>query len=152
MRFVRNHAATTGHDFGQAVIDSFGQAAESLQIVCGAVGMDLQAQFRTDAGSASLLELQGKSKEMSLTIGDLIHGKEPLTDEAAATQIRELIDHAIRLSGAAEAIPQVQPAVALGERSHHLLDCVLGLQGAAEAFDAGRREGLRHRRSPPRTR
>ncbi len=150
VRFVRNHAAT--HDFGQAVIDSLHESGESLQAGCETPGIDLQTQFPTDAGSTSLRELPGKSKEASLTLTDLIHGKTPLTDEEAVAHIQQVIDYALQLGGVAEANPQASGIQTMDERSHHLLDYALGLQGTSEAYAAGRREGLRQRQTRPRTR
>ncbi len=152
VRFVRNHAASTGHDFYEALLDSLDRAGESLQAVCESDGVNLQAQIRSYAGSTSLLELQGKSKEASLTLTDLIHGKTSLTDEAAVAHIQQVIDYALQLGEVAEANPQANGIQTLDERSHHLLDCALGMQGTSEAYAAGRREGLRQRQTRPRAR
>ncbi|MEQ1883715.1 MAG: hypothetical protein ABL967_01550 [Bryobacteraceae bacterium] len=152
VRFVRNHAATHGHDFGQALIDSLSEVDESLQAVCATSGIDLETSFPTDAGYVSLMVLREKSLRTSQVMQSLIHGTSPMTDDAAAAQIREATDFSLQLMGASEAHPQVPVARILDDHAQRLLDCVLGLQGAAEAYDAGRLEGLRQRQSRPRTR
>ena len=124
----------------------------TLEKLCEAPGVNLQAEFKTENEPTSLQKLREDTPRISAILKGLEKEDAVLLDGKLRSQVHKIYDYAFQLMAAAENNAKLGPAQALDLHARNLQTCLLGLDGMAEAFRVGRHEGIEHGKSRPKGR